>query len=383
MNKKNSILTVVSDMKRIIIIPLFLFNFLYSCQNGQPPNSGAAPERYSVLLLATASVSTHKDYPATIQGRQDIEIRPMITGYLATINVSEGAKVNKDQLLFTIKNPQYEQEVRSSEAAVQTADADLATAKMSYAKVKPLVDKQIVSKYELESADYTLRTKEAALAEAKASLENARTNLSYTIIRSPHEGVIGTIPYKIGSLIGSTSSSALTMLSDIRQVYAYFTMDEKTTLGLLKDARAEDLQRALDRFPAVTLVLADGSLYALQGRLKTASGLISSGMGSFTIKAVFDNPQGLLRSGATGFVRIPLHLDSALLVPQSATFEQQDKRLVYVVQPDNRVHAVAITATPTDDGKSFIVSDGLKSGERIVLNGLTTLRDSLLIQPVQ
>ncbi|WP_162852782.1 efflux RND transporter periplasmic adaptor subunit [Dinghuibacter silviterrae] len=370
-------------MKRIIIIPLFLFNFLYSCQNGQPPNSGAAPERYSVLLLATASVSTHKDYPATIQGRQDIEIRPMITGYLATINVSEGAKVNKDQLLFTIKNPQYEQEVRSSEAAVQTADADLATAKMSYAKVKPLVDKQIVSKYELESADYTLRTKEAALAEAKASLENARTNLSYTIIRSPHEGVIGTIPYKIGSLIGSTSSSALTMLSDIRQVYAYFTMDEKTTLGLLKDARAEDLQRALDRFPAVTLVLADGSLYALQGRLKTASGLISSGMGSFTIKAVFDNPQGLLRSGATGFVRIPLHLDSALLVPQSATFEQQDKRLVYVVQPDNRVHAVAITATPTDDGKSFIVSDGLKSGERIVLNGLTTLRDSLLIQPVQ
>jgi membrane fusion protein (multidrug efflux system) len=221
----------------------------------------------------------------------------------------------------------------------------------------------------------------AALAEANATLENARTNLGYTKIRSTHDGVIGTIPYKIGALVSSTSTSALTTLSDISKVYAYFALDEKQLLQLQDIKPGAALQELLDKLPGVQLVLADGSIYPYKGKLETASGLVTTGTGSISFKALYPNPNGTIRSGASAVVRIPRANDSAIIIPQSATSEIQDKRLVYVVGDGDKIHAVSIGTTASDDGKYFIVSTGLKSGDQIVLDGITSLKDSLQIKP--
>lgn len=346
------------------------------------PGGAAAVKSYSVITLEPKPVTAHLNYPATIQGLQVIEIRPMISGYIQSIDVHEGATVRKGQVLFTIKNPQYEQDVRSAEAAIKSAEADVASAKMSVAKVKPLVDKEIVSKYQLESAEYTLQSKVAALAEAKATLENARINQGYTVIRSTHDGVIGTIPYKIGALVSSTSSSALTNLSDISKVYAYFALDEKQLLQLQEMKPGAFLQELVDKLPGVQLLLADGSVFPYKGKLEAASGIITTGTGSISFKALFPNPNGVIRSGASAIVRIPRDNDSAIIIPQSATSEIQDKRLVYVVGEGDKIHPVAVNTTATDDGKYYIVSKGLSSGDRIVLDGITSLKDSLQIKPL-
>lgn len=348
---------------------------------GGGPGGGGAPESYAVLTLTPMKVTTHLDFPATMQGIQVIEIRPMIPGYIGTINVQEGSAVHKGQLLFTIKNPQYEQDVRSGEAAVASAQANLATAEQNVTKVRPLVEDTIISKYELTSAENIRKADQAVLAQAQAALENARVNLGYTIIRSPLDGVIGTIPYKIGALVSSTSADALTTLSDISQVYAYFSLDEKQLLQLLDNNNKGGIEAALSHTPGVTLVLADGTLYPLKGKLETASGMVTTNTGSTAFKAKFANPKGLIRSGASATVRIPRTYDSTLLVPQSATSQIQDQSLVYVVGDGNRIHPVVITVAPTDDGKYYIVTGGLAAGDRIVLNGISSLRDSLTINP--
>jgi membrane fusion protein (multidrug efflux system) len=328
------------------------------------------------------NVSAHLDFPATMQGVQVVEIRPMISGYVGTIGVQEGSTVRKGQLLFTIDNPQYAQTVCSEEAAVASAEATMATAEQNVTKVKPLVEEGIVSKFELTSAENTLEADRAALAQAKAALQNARVNLAYTVIRSPLDGVIGTIPYKTGALVGTTSTEALTTLSDISQVYAYFSLDEKQLLQLLNDDDNTSTQEKLNRIPPVSLVLANGAVYPLKGKLQTASGLVTTSTGSTSFKALFANPHGLIRSGSSAILRIPRRYDSALVVPQSATSEIQDKKLVYIVVAGNKVHPVAITGTPTDDGKFYIVTNGLSVGDHIVLNGISSLRDSLTIKPV-
>lgn len=369
---------------------LGLATSFYSCHDagasaGTMPPGGtgpSAPESYSVVAISPMKVAAHLDFPATIQGVQVIEIRPMISGYVETINVQEGSTVHKGQLLFTIKNPQYQQDVRSEEAAVASAEANLATARQNVTKVKPLVDENIISKYELTAAENTLKADQAAVAQAQAALENAKVNLGYTIIRSPLDGVIGTIPYKIGALVSTTSTDALTTLSDIGQVYAYFSLDEKQLLQLLDKEGTGSVQDALNRTPPVTLVLADGTVYPTKGRLQTASGLVTTNTGSTSFKALFANSKGLIRSGASAILRIPRSYDSALLIPQSATSEVQDKKLVYVVGAENKIHPSVITATSTDDGKYYIVTNGLTTGDRVVLNGISSLRDSLTIRPV-
>jgi membrane fusion protein (multidrug efflux system) len=353
--------------------------------NDAPPGVGAnsGPEAYSVVAVAPGNLSAHLDFPATMQGVQVVEIRPMISGYIGTIGVQEGSTVRKGQLLFTIDNPQYAQAVRSEAAAVASAEATLATAEQNVTKVKPLVDEDIVSKFELTAAENTLEADRAALDQAKAALQNARVNLAYTIIRSPFDGVIGTIPYKTGALVGTTSADALTTLSDISQVYAYFSLDEKQLLQLLNDDDNTSTQEKLNRIPPVSLVLANGAVYPLKGKLQTASGLVTTGTGSTSFKALFANPQGLIRSGASAILRIPRRYDSVLVVPQSATTEIQDKRLVYIVAAGNKIRPVTITGAPTDDGKYYIVTAGLAYGDRIVLSGISSLKDGLVIKPVE
>jgi membrane fusion protein (multidrug efflux system) len=348
---------------------------------GGPGGANMPPKDYKVLTLAPRSAKINFDYPATVQGQQVIEIRPKVDGYVDAIYVKEGASVKKGQLLFRIKNPQFEQDVVTATASIKSAVANVDAAKMEVEKVRPLVEKEIVSKYELESAQYTLAAREAALAQAKAMLANAQTNLSYTLLHSPLDGVIGNIPYKIGALVNSTNTAALTTLSNIGNVYAYYSLNEKQLLQFYSSTPGATIQEKLNRLAPATLLLADGTEYSEKGKVETASGLISTETGTASFKAIYPNPLGIIRSGASATVRIPTLVNLAIVIPQRATYELQDKRLVYVVGNDNKITSIAITTTPTDDGKYFIVNNGLKTGDRIVLEGLIGLRDDTKIIP--
>ncbi len=338
---------------------------------------------FKVLTLSPRKAKVNVDFPATIQGQQIIEIRPKIDGYIDAIYVQEGAQVKKGQLLFRLSNPQYEQEVITASASIKSAEADVDAAKMQIAKVKPLVEKEIVSKYELESAQYSLKAKEASLAQAKATLVNAQTNSGYTILRSPADGVIGTIPYKVGALINSSTVSPLTMLSNIANVYAYYSLNEKQLLQYFANTPGKTINEKVNNMQPASLLLADGTLYPEKGKVEMASGLISTETGTATFKAIYSNPSGIIRSGASATVRIPTTIDTSLIIPQSATYELQDKRLVYILGKDNKVSSIAIKATPSDNGKFFIVTGGLKAGETVVLEGLIGLGDNTQIIPKQ
>lgn len=366
---------------------------IISCNNAEEKKAGGPgfgpggfganqpPKDFKVFTLKPRTARINEGFPATLQGQQVIEIRPKIDGYIDAIYVNEGAMVKKGQLLFRISNPQYEQAELTANAAIKSAEADVDAAKMQAEKVKPLVEKDIVSKYELESAEYTLRAKEAALAQAKVALSNAQTNVGYTILRAPADGVIGLIPYKVGALVNSSNPSPLTMLSNIDHILAYYSLNEKQLLRFFSTIPGKTTAEKISNLEPASLALADGSIYPEKGKIEIASGLISTETGSITFKAVFANPLGILRSGASAIVRVPRNIDTALVVPQAATFELQDKRLVYVVNKNNEVTSTSITAAPSDNGQYFIVTGGLNAGDQVVIEGLVGLRDKMKIIP--
>jgi len=362
-----------------IPVTIVIVLFLVSCGEKKQVLTNE-PKDYSVLTLQLRPTTTYSDFPATIQGENVVEIRPMVDGYLEAIYVKEGATVKKGQLLFKIKNPIYDQAVVTANAAIKIAKADVNTAEMDVSKVQPLVEKEIVSKYELESARFTLQSKEAVLSQAYANLAIAKTNLGYTFLRSPQNGVIGSIPYKIGALVTSTTSNPLTILANIGKVFAYFSWNEKQLLSFMSNLDGRNFQEKLNHLPPVTLILSDGSEYPEKGKLETASGLINTQTGTASIKAIFPNPVGIIHSGASAVVRINQTNNAALLVPQSASYELQDKRFVYALMANNRVMSRAIDSNPTNDGQFLIVTNGLKKGDRVVLNG-SNLKDSTLITP--
>jgi membrane fusion protein (multidrug efflux system) len=361
-------------------LPIAIAASLLSSCGGDKQTRKTQPQTYSELTLTPRSTTLYNDFPASIEGIEIVQLRPFVDGYLEKIFVAEGSNVTKGQLLFQIKNPVYDEAVVTAKAAIRSAQANVDAAKMNVEKVRPLVEKDIVSKYELDAAQYTLESQQASLDQANASLRNAETNVGYTTIRSPITGVMGSIPYKIGDLVSSTTSSPLAVLSRIDQVYAYFALSEKQLLNLSNRVPGATLQDKLNHLPQALLVLADGSAYPQKGRLETASGLINTGTGTVSLKAQFVNPTDLIRSGASATVRIPRTIDTALLIPQSATYEMQDKHLVYQVLDGNKVVSTPITGTSTNDGKYMVVTSGLRRGDKILLNGFN-IRDSTIVVP--
>ncbi|MDB5026256.1 MAG: rane fusion protein multidrug efflux system [Mucilaginibacter sp.] len=380
-----------SNRKRVLIILSVLSLacctlFLLSCGSKGKPNGGPQDNQakvYRVLALSSRTATLNADYPASIQGQQDIEIRPKVDGFIEKIYVDEGSLVKKGQLLFKINAPQYEQEVRTAQAGINTAQADVNAAQLAVNKVKPLVEKDIISHYELESVQFTLQTKLAALAQAKAALANAKTNLGYTIITSPVNGVIGSLPYKLGSLVTSNTANPLTSVYNTSTVYAYFAINEKKLLDLSKDTATSGttLKSKLNNLPKVSLLLADGTLYNHQGRIETVNGLINTATGSANVRAAFANPEGLLHSGNSAMVRIPTLIKSAILVPQSATYELQDKRFVYILDNQNKIKTTAIKVMDNTAGQFFVVQDGLHNGDKILLEDAGTLKDGTEVRP--
>ena len=366
--------------------------FLAGCGNGKP-GAGApggaggygaptGPAPYKVAAVYNGPATMVYIYPATIQGEQDIEIRPKVDGYIEKIFVDEGAVVHKGQPLFQLRNPQYDAALRSAEAAVKIAEANVLTAQMNVEKVKPLVEKNIISDYELKADQYTLQSSQASLASAKADVLNARVNVGYTYLTSPADGVISTIPYKVGSLVTGTSANPLTTVYNTKNVYVYFSLNEKQVFEFLRVTKGKTLKDKLATMADVSLVLADGTAYPVKGRIVTASGLVSTETGSVTFRANFPNSLGTIRSGNSATIQIPVNVNPAILIPQNATTDLQGKKFVYKLSDKDSTLNTPVELSENQIGDLYVVQSGLKPGDRIVTEGVGNLKPGMAIKPV-
>lgn len=364
-------------MKKIAYLAIALA--LCAC-SGNKTQMPAASNDFAVETVQATDATLTTSYPATIKGVQDIEIRPKIAGHITKVLVDEGDFVRAGQPLFLIDRVQYEAMVKSAQAAINVVRTNIATQQLTVNNKKQLLDKQIISKYDYDVANNQLQTLKAQLAQCEASLVEAKNNLRYCTITSPADGVIGAIPYRVGSLVNSSMAEPLTTVSNISKVYAYFSMTEKQMLAFTKGNGG--IKNAMDSMPAVMLVMADGTQYDKSGAITAISGVIDPATGSVQVRATFDNAERILRSGGTGSVLMPTRAAGAILVPQKATFEIQDKKFTYVVGSDNVIKSREIQVLPQNDGTNYVVTGGLRPGERIVVDGVNQLKDGQKINPI-
>ncbi len=355
---------------KVVGIGLLAVLFFASCEKKQSADRAQMPQEYPVMTVTEQTEVLESVYPATIKGQEDIEIRPRVDGFIDAIYVDEGSAVRKGQALFKINSPQAEQALTSAKAGLTSAMAQVNTAKTNVNRIRPLAEKNIVSKVQLMTAEDAYQTAQAGLAQAEAAWKNAQATLNWTNVISPVDGLVGEISFRLGSLVNS--NHVLATVSNTSNVYAYFSMDEITLMQFLDDTEGKNPAEKLRNLPQVTLTLKDKSIYPEKGKVETIAGMANVSTGSTNFRVEFPNKQGILRSGTTGTITIPRVVESALVIPQKATFSQQDKRLVYKVQGDSVVQTLLIV-TPTPDGKSYVVTSGLSSGDRVVADGVITL----------
>lgn len=351
---------------------------MVSCGNNG--NMKMGDNEYPVETIGTQGSEMQTTYPASIKGIQDVEIRPKVSGFITQLCVQEGQAVKAGQLLFVIDNTTYQAQVRQAQAALSSAKAQLNTSKLTYENSKKLFEKNVIGSYELQTAQNTYENARAAVAQAQAALSSAKDMLGFCYVKSPANGVIGSLPYKVGALVSASSVDPLTTVSDVATVEVYFSMTEKDILNLTK--KAGGIHAAISDFPAVKLQLADGTMYNELGKVTKVSGVINQTTGSVSMIARFPNPNRLLKSGASGTIVVPRVSNNSIVIPQSATTEIQDKIFVYVVTPQNRVKYTEIQVDPQNDGNHYVVTNGLNAGDRIVTKGLTSLTDSMEIKPI-
>ncbi|MDE6352811.1 MAG: efflux RND transporter periplasmic adaptor subunit [Muribaculaceae bacterium] len=358
---------------------------LASCSGGDKANQQmmqqASPQIATVTLnYSNSDLST--TYPATIKGKTDVEIRPQVSGFITNVLVDEGQHVVKGQPLFTIDNVQFQAAVDNAKAAVNVAQTAVQTATLTAQNKQQLFDKNIISEYENQLAQNDLAMAKSQLAQAQAGLITAQKNLSYTVVTAPSSGVIGTIPNREGTLASPSMMQPLTTVSDNGDVYAYISLTEKDILQLTDNGKYT-LNEKIKEMPEVTLKLSDGAIYPEPGKISTVSGIIDNATGSASVRILFKNPNGMLRSGSTGQILMPVRMDSVIVIPQKATTELQDIRYAYVVNDSNMVTSVPITVSPVNDGKNFVVTSGLQPGQRIAIEGVgTKVRNGSMIQPI-
>jgi len=365
-------------MKLERLLVAFAALLVVSCGNKGGMNLG--DNEYPVQTVTAQGSSSESSYPATIKGIQDVEIRPKVSGFITRVCVKEGQQVGAGQLLFVIDNATYQASVRQAQAAVNTAKSQAATAKMTYDNNKALHDKGIIGDFELQSAQNSYATAQASVAQAQASLASAKEMLSFCYVKSPASGVVGNLPFKVGSLVSASSAEPLTTVSNISTMEVYFSMTEKDILEMSKTSGSS--QAAIASLPTVKLKLADGTIYNHPGKVTKMSGVIDATTGSVQMIAQFTNPERLLKSGGSGSIIIPKTSNSSIVVPQNATSEVQNKIFVYVVGKDNKVKATEIKVDPQNDGVNYVVTDGLHVGDRYVTNGITKLSDGMEIVPI-
>ena len=358
-------------MKQTFVKAAIMASFMAAVSCGQAPTE-QGPAQYGVTTIATTDREIPINYSATIRGRQDIAIYPQVSGTIFELCVNEGQTVSKGQPLFIIDQVPYKAALQTAEANVAAAKAGVATAQLTYDSKKELYAKNVVSQYDLLTAENTLLTAKAQLAQAEAQRVNAANNLSYTVVKAPANGVVGTLPYRVGALVSASISKPLTTVSDNSDVYVYFSMTENQLLNLTRQYGS--IANTLKNMPDVRLVLNDGSVYDRTGRIESISGVIDTSTGSVQLRAVFPNADGLLHSGGAGSVIVPnIHKD-CVVVPQVATFELQNKVYVYKVE-DGKATSSMIDVEKINNGREYIVKSGLTPGDVIVAEGVGLLRE--------
>lgn len=348
---------------------------LVGCKNGGGEYSQSVSE-YAMMQVAPVNKTLSTQYPAAIQGKQDIAIFPQVTGTITRLCVNEGQAVKRGQVLFIIDQVPYQAALATARANMEAADATLATAQLTYDSKKELFAQNVISAYELKTAENNLLMAKAERAQAKAQELSAANDLSYTEVKSPSDGVIGTLPYRVGTLVSAGMAQPLTTVSDNSDMYVYFSMTENQLLGLIRQYGSKE--KALQSMPTIELVLNDRTTYEEKGTIATISGVVDASTGTVSVRAAFPNKNGLLHSGSSGNVVVPSVYKDGIIIPRAATYEVQDKVFVYKVV-DGKTHSTQISVERVDGGQDYIVTNGLSVGDEIVTEGVGLLQDGMPI----
>lgn len=346
---------------------------LVSCGIKQQDMPG---EKYKTLTVTTTNQTLHSTYPAVLRGRQAVEIRPQVSGTITKICINEGDIVRRGQVLFIIDQVPYKAALETALANVKSAEAQLQTARLTAESKEELYEEKVVSDFDRQTAHNQLLEAEAALAQAKAEETNARNNLSYTEVKSPVDGVASMIPYRVGALVSSSITDPLVTVSDDKEIYAYFSMAESQMLDLIQQYGS--LEEACQRMPAVSLTLSNGKAYTGLGRIDAISGTVDESTGGVTLRVVFPNEGHLLRNGGSGVVSVPTEYKDCITIPQSATYELQNRIFTWKVV-DGKTKSVPITVYKYNDGQTYIVLSGLHTGDVIVAEGAGLMREDTAV----
>ncbi|WBV61723.1 efflux RND transporter periplasmic adaptor subunit [Chryseobacterium camelliae] len=367
--------------KTRIIVLIASIILLQNCTKAAEGSNAAPPApELPVYTVITSPATTYQEFPTALEGKNNVEIRSQVDGYLDKIYVEEGAYVRAGQPLFKIDSRAYGEQMNMASANLQAANANIQKAKVEVDRLEPLVAAKVVSDVQLRTAKANYAAAVAAASQARASVGSAKINVGFTTITAPVSGYIGRIPYKKGSLISKTDPNPLTLLSDISEIYAYFSLSELDFIAFQNKYQGASLEEKLKNMPMVDLVIADNSVYPQKGKMSIVDGQFDKTTGAISVRAVFPNANGTLRTGNTGRVRMPQLMSNALVIPQESTFEIQDKTYVYVVGKDQKVTSKPIKISGKTENYYFI-SEGVQSGEKIVYVGLGNLKDGASIKP--
>lgn len=360
----------MNNLKKILLLGLLSTGLFTSCKDNG--STSRVSKTWQVMTVSTSDIGLSREYPAVIRGRQDVEVRPQVSGTITRLCVSEGESVKQGQLLFVIDQTPYRAALRRATAMTQSAQAALATAQLEYESNRMLHKEQVISDYDLQKSHNTLSAAQAALSQAQAVEADARNNLSYTEIKSPSDGVVGNLPYRQGALVGPDIREPLTTVSDNSEMDVYFSIDENTLLAFIRQFGTKD--STLANMQNVSLMLSDGSMYEEKGRVESISGVVDRNTGSATLRARFPNGSRLLHSGTTGSIKLPSIYRGAIVIPQSATLKIQDKLIVYKVKDGKAVQSF-IKVVPRNNGTDYVVTEGLTAGDIIIANGVGMVRE--------
>ena len=362
----------------LIIIAAVIFSGCSSAEGSQAP---PPPPSLPVLTISPSTATTYQEFSATVEGKTNVEIRPQVSGILDKIYVEEGSFVNAGQPLFKINDRPYGEEVNNASANVQAAKANLEKASIEVNRLQPLVENKVISDVQLKAAQAAYDAAKAQVTQAQAAGNNAGINLGYTLVKAPVNGFIGRIPFKVGALVGKGEAQPLTVVSDVKEMYAYFGMSENDFLKFTNQAPGKTINEKIKGLPPVELQLADKSIYPFKGKIELMEGQFDKNIGAITFRATFPNAEGMLRSGITGKVRIPQgNTTNTLSVPQTSTYELQDKIFVFAVGDSNKVVGKQIHIV----GKTtnyYLVDKGVQAGDKIVFAGMDRLVDGSVIAP--
>ena len=353
---------------------------LYSCSSKPQTPQAPPPPSLPVASITTGTETTYQEYPASIEGAINVEIRPQVSGALDKVFVDEGAYVNAGQPIFKINEQPYRAALNNALASLHASEAAAGNAQLEIDKLTPLVQANVVSDYQLKTAKATYQVAKANIESAKANVSTAQINIGYTLIKAPVNGYIGRLLKKQGSLVTPQDVDALTQLSDVHNVHVYFALGEKDFVNFKEQYPGQTLKDKLKQLPPVSLVLADGTEYGKQGKIDVIDGQFDKTTGAITIRANFANPDGLLRAGNTGKVRLSLQHNNALIIPESATVEMQDKVFVFIVGDSSKVKKQAIDIIGKS-GSNYLVKDGVKAGDQLVLSGMDHIQEGMVIKP--